>query len=93
MSGPILIMAREKQCIGAGPCIPRQMTEEERLKYASIKPLKKNPAYMLGEKFTPHLEAQAKKYQERKLRIDLLYAMSDVRESNIEKRKKQGRMP
>jgi len=33
MSGPILIKAREKQCTGAGPCIPRQLTEEERIKY------------------------------------------------------------
>jgi hypothetical protein len=34
MGGPILIKAREEQCIGAGPCSdPRPMTYEEMLKY------------------------------------------------------------
>jgi len=44
-------------------------------------------------KFKPYSEERIKRYRERKQRIDLLYAMSDVRESNVEKRKKQGRMP
>jgi len=33
MSGPIRILAREKQCVGAGDCVSRPMTEEEMRKY------------------------------------------------------------
>ncbi len=33
MGGPIRILAREKQCVGAGDCVSRPMTEEEKIKY------------------------------------------------------------
>lgn len=52
MGTSVKIRAREEQCRGAGPCIPRKMTEEEKLKYANIKPLKEKPPIgVLEEEF------------------------------------------
>lgn len=45
MGGPIRILAREKQCVGAGKCESRPLTEEEILKYGSIKPTKGKPVF------------------------------------------------
>jgi hypothetical protein len=53
MGTPALIKSREMQCVGAGEPISRPMTEEEMLKYSSIKPLGKKPAaYIMASEFT-----------------------------------------
>lgn len=43
MGTPVPYRPREEQCKGAGECIPRQMTEEERQYYSKFGPLKKKP--------------------------------------------------